>query len=98
MKLEIDYSGSGGLWPGGDSGPIEAEQPFEAVLRRGIRFVNDADVAEVRYGTAVHQDGFVIVTTLETGVGSAFLLGAELIPNTELSPPGSTEHTSRRGC
>ncbi|KQV24923.1 polyphosphate--glucose phosphotransferase [Yonghaparkia sp. Root332] len=66
---------------------LEAEALFEAGLGRGIHFVNDADaagVAEARYGAAAGQDGLVIMTTLGTGIGSAFLFDGALIPNTEL--------------
>ena len=66
---------------------LEAEALFEAGLGRGIHFVNDADaagVAEARYGAAAGQDGLVIMTTLGTGIGSAFLFDGALIPNSEL--------------
>jgi len=66
---------------------LEAEKLFEAALRRDIHFVNDADaagVAEVRFGAARGVDGLVIMTTLGTGIGSAFLYDGVLIPNTEL--------------
>jgi polyphosphate glucokinase len=66
---------------------LEAEQLFEAALGRGIHFVNDADaagVAEAKFGAAKGVDGLVIVTTLGTGIGSAFLYDGVLIPNSEL--------------
>jgi polyphosphate glucokinase len=66
---------------------LEAEQLFEQVLERDIHFVNDADaagVAEAQFGAARDIDGLVIVTTLGTGVGSAFVYNGTLIPNTEL--------------
>lgn len=66
---------------------LEAEALFEAALDRDIAFVNDADsagVAEARFGAARGVDGLVIVTTLGTGIGSAFLHDGVLIPNTEL--------------
>ncbi len=66
---------------------LEAEKLFEAGLRRDIHFVNDADAAgyaESRYGAAVGQEGLVIMTTLGTGIGSAFIHDGVLIPNTEL--------------
>ncbi|OKL54246.1 polyphosphate glucokinase [Bowdeniella nasicola] len=56
-------------------------------LGREVTAVNDADAAgyaEVRYGAAKDQDGLVIVTTLGTGIGSAFIFNGELMPNTEL--------------
>ena len=66
---------------------LEAEKLFEAALNRDIHFVNDADaagIAEARYGAAKGQQGLVILTTLGTGIGTAFLYNGTLIPNTEL--------------
>ncbi|MCS0498102.1 polyphosphate--glucose phosphotransferase [Protaetiibacter mangrovi] len=66
---------------------LDAEGMFEKTLHRGIHFVNDADaagVAEVRFGAAAGVDGLVIMTTLGTGIGSAFLHDGVLVPNTEL--------------
>jgi len=66
---------------------LEAEKLFEKSLKRDIVFVNDADaagVAEVRFGAAAGKRGLVILTTLGTGIGSAFLYNGTLIPNTEL--------------
>ena len=56
-------------------------------LGRPVHVVNDADaagVAEVRYGAAKDVSGLVILTTLGTGIGSAFLLDGKLMPNSEL--------------
>jgi polyphosphate glucokinase len=66
---------------------FEAEKFFEDGLGRDIAFTNDADaagIAEARYGAARGNDGLVILTTLGTGIGSAFLYDGALIPNTEL--------------
>ena len=66
---------------------FEAERFFEDGLGRDIAFTNDADaagIAEARYGAARGKDGLVILTTLGTGIGSAFLYDGALIPNTEL--------------
>jgi polyphosphate glucokinase len=66
---------------------LDAETLFESALHRGIHFVNDADaagVAEARFGAATGVDGLVIMTTLGTGIGSAFLYDGVLVPNTEL--------------
>lgn len=66
---------------------FEAERFFEDGLGRDITFVNDADaagVAEVRHGAARGALGLTIMTTLGTGIGSAFLYDGTLIPNTEL--------------
>ncbi|GGR35607.1 polyphosphate--glucose phosphotransferase [Agromyces mediolanus] len=66
---------------------LHAEELFEQALGRDIHFINDADaagVAELRYGAARGADGLVILTTLGTGIGSAFLYDGVLVPNTEL--------------
>lgn len=66
---------------------LQAESLFEEALGRDITFVNDADaagVAEQQYGAAKDQGGLVIVTTLGTGIGSAFIFNGILQPNTEL--------------
>ena len=66
---------------------LPAEELFEEALGREIHFINDADAAgyaESRYGAAAGVDGLVILTTLGTGIGSAFLYDGVLVPNTEL--------------
>jgi polyphosphate glucokinase len=66
---------------------LPAEELFEDALGREIHFINDADAAgyaESRYGAAVGAEGLVILTTLGTGIGSAFLYNGVLVPNTEL--------------
>jgi polyphosphate glucokinase len=60
---------------------------FTERLGRPVHVVNDADaagVAEGRYGVARDVPGVVILTTLGTGIGSAFLLDGKLMPNSEL--------------
>ncbi len=66
---------------------FEAEKFFEKELAREIHFINDADAAgfaEVKYGAARDHEGLVILTTLGTGIGSAFIYNGVLIPNSEL--------------
>ncbi|MFS2241487.1 MULTISPECIES: polyphosphate--glucose phosphotransferase [unclassified Microbacterium] len=66
---------------------FEAEKFFESGLNRSITFVNDADaagVAEARHGAARDARGLTIMTTLGTGIGSAFMYNGVLVPNTEL--------------
>lgn len=66
---------------------FEAEKFFEDGLGRNIAFVNDADaagIAEVRHGAAKGAEGLTILTTLGTGIGSAFIYNGQLIPNSEL--------------
>src|SRR5690606_36595039 len=55
---------------------FEAEKFFEDGLGRNIYVLNDADaagVAEYRHGAAQRAKGLTILTTLGTGIGSAFL-------------------------
>jgi polyphosphate glucokinase len=66
---------------------LEAEALFERALGRDIHFVNDADaagIAEARYGAARGINDLVIMTTLGTGIGTAFIHNGVLIPNVEL--------------
>lgn len=69
-------------WIGADADAI-----FTAALKREVHVVNDADaagLAEVEFGAAQGQRGLVIVTTLGTGIGSAFIHHGVLVPNSEL--------------
>ena len=66
---------------------LPAAAMFADSLQRYIHFVNDADaagVAEAQFGAANGVSGLVIVITLGTGIGSAFLMDGTLVPNTEL--------------
>ncbi|MEI5582421.1 MULTISPECIES: polyphosphate--glucose phosphotransferase [unclassified Agromyces] len=66
---------------------LEAERLFEHELGTEIHFINDADAAgyaESRFGAARGEQGLVILTTLGTGIGSAFVYDGVLVPNTEL--------------
>ncbi len=65
----------------------EADRLFSAALGREVHVVNDADaagLAEVTYGAARGRAGLVVVTTLGTGIGSAFVHDGVLVPNSEL--------------
>lgn len=64
-----------------------AAATFAQSLERDIHFVNDADaagVAEAQFGAAQGVSGLVIMLTLGTGIGSAFLIDGTLVPNTEI--------------
>ena len=64
-----------------------AAATFAQSLERDIHFVNDADaagVAEAHFGAAQGVPGLVIMLTLGTGIGSAFLIDGTLVPNTEI--------------
>ena len=65
----------------------DADRLFTEATGRDVHVVNDADaagLAEVRYGAAKGRTGLVIMTTLGTGIGSAFLYDGVLVPNSEL--------------
>jgi polyphosphate glucokinase len=56
-------------------------------LGREVQVINDADaagLAEARYGAGEGVAGTVLVITLGTGIGSAFIHDGKLIPNAEL--------------
>lgn len=56
-------------------------------LKMPVTVLNDADaagLAEAQFGAARDQSGVVILLTFGTGIGSAYLYGGRLIPNTEL--------------
>ncbi|MGG5172952.1 polyphosphate--glucose phosphotransferase [Pseudarthrobacter sp. J1738] len=60
---------------------------FTEHLGRPVEVVNDADaagIAEARYGAGKGVDGTVLVITLGTGIGSAFIFNGRLVPNAEL--------------
>ncbi len=60
---------------------------FTRVLGRSVHVINDADaagLAEVRYGAGKGVAGTVLVITLGTGIGSAFIFNGQLVPNAEL--------------
>ena len=66
---------------------LEADRLFERELGSPIHFINDADAAgyaESQFGAARGERGLAILTTLGTGIGSAFLYYGVLVPNTEL--------------
>lgn len=73
----IDHS-----WIGTDAARLFSER-----LGREVAIVNDADAAgvgELHFGAARNVDGLVLLATLGTGIGSAFLNHGRLIPNSEL--------------
>jgi polyphosphate glucokinase len=56
-------------------------------IGRNCVVLNDADaagLAEARFGAARGRTGVVVVVTIGTGVGSAFLSAGSLVPNSEL--------------
>lgn len=65
----------------------EVDKAFTKRLGRPVEVINDADaagLAEVRYGAGEGVKGTVLVITLGTGIGSAFVFDGKLVPNAEL--------------
>ncbi|ASN51785.1 polyphosphate--glucose phosphotransferase [Sinomonas sp. R1AF57] len=65
----------------------EVDRHFTERLGRPVEVINDADaagLAEVRYGAGKGVGGTVLVITLGTGIGSAFVFDGRLVPNAEL--------------
>ncbi|BCW58629.1 polyphosphate--glucose phosphotransferase [Arthrobacter sp. StoSoilB20] len=63
------------------------EALLSARLGLPVEVINDADaagLAEARYGAGAGVAGTVLVITLGTGIGSAFISDGRLVPNTEL--------------
>lgn len=69
-------------WVGADlTGPVSA------ALGRPVHAVNDADaagLAEAIYGAGRNREGFLLMITLGTGIGSAIINNGQLVPNAEL--------------
>jgi polyphosphate glucokinase len=66
---------------------VDVTEVFSQACGRPVTVVNDADaagLAEQQLGAAKGQNGFVIATTLGTGIGTALIYNGVLIPNSEL--------------
>ncbi len=66
---------------------VNVEELFEKVTGSDFTIVNDADaagLAEVKFGAGKDEDGFILMVTVGTGLGSGAYLHGELIPNFEL--------------
>ncbi len=60
---------------------------IEQRLGRAVRMINDADaagIAEARYGALRGNRGVAVLLTFGTGIGSAIMLGRQLLPNSGL--------------
>ncbi len=66
---------------------LDIDALLTARLGRPVEVINDADaagLAEARYGAGAGVAGTVLVITLGTGIGSAFIFDGKLVPNAEL--------------
>lgn len=64
----------------------DAKSLIEKHTGNPVIVLNDGDaagIAEMKFGAGKDRDGLVIILTLGTGIGSAFFMNGELIPNTE---------------
>ncbi len=64
----------------------DAKSLIEKHTGNPVVILNDGDaagIAEMKFGAGKDRDGLVIILTLGTGIGSAFFMNGELIPNTE---------------
>ncbi|MEK6154611.1 ROK family protein [Flavobacteriaceae bacterium 3-367] len=66
---------------------VNADQLFEKATGLPFIVINDADAAgyaAMNYGVGKGKDGFVVMVTIGTGLGSGAFLDGRLIPNFEL--------------
>ncbi|NNF18566.1 MAG: ROK family protein [Flavobacteriaceae bacterium] len=75
----------GNLHPSWDG--VNVEALFERVTGNEFTVINDADAAGyavMNYGSGQGEDGFVVIITIGTGLGSGAFFNGKLIPNFEL--------------
>ncbi len=66
---------------------VDVDAMFEEATGLNFTVINDADaagLAEVKYGAGRDKDGFILMITVGTGLGSGAYLDGHLIPNFEL--------------
>ena len=66
---------------------VNVEDLFKSTTGSDFKVINDADaagLAEVKFGAGKDEDGFILMITAGTGLGSAAYFDGELIPNFEL--------------
>ena len=66
---------------------VAVDKLFSEVSGHQVTVVNDADAAgyaEMNYGSGKGKNGFVVMITIGTGLGSGAFLDGRLIPNFEL--------------
>lgn len=66
---------------------VDVDALFEKVTGKNFTVINDADaagLAEVKFGAGRNEEGFILMITVGTGLGSGAYLHGELIPNFEL--------------
>lgn len=66
---------------------VDVDALFEKKTGQSFTVINDADaagLAEIQFGAGKNEQGFIIMITVGTGLGSGAYLHKELIPNFEL--------------
>lgn len=66
---------------------VDVDALLEKATGENFTVINDADaagLAEVKFGAGKNRNGFIIMVTVGTGLGSGAYLHGELIPNFEL--------------
>lgn len=66
---------------------VDVDALFEEITGLNFTVINDADaagLAEVKFGAGKNADGFILMITVGTGLGSGAYLNGKLIPNFEL--------------
>ena len=66
---------------------VDVDALFEKTTGLNFTVLNDADaagLAEIQYGAGKNEEGFILMITVGTGLGSGAYLHGELIPNFEL--------------
>ena len=66
---------------------VDVDALFEKTTGLSFTVINDADaagLAEVKFGAGKNEEGFILMITVGTGLGSGAYLHGELIPNFEL--------------
>lgn len=66
---------------------VDVDALFEKATGQNFTVINDADaagLAEVKFGAGRNEEGFILMITVGTGLGSGAYLHGKLIPNFEL--------------
>ena len=74
---------------------VNVEELFERTTGSKFTVINDADaagLAEIKFGAGKGEDGFTLMITVGTGLGSGAYCGGDLIPNFELGQLSYNEY------
>ncbi|WP_026933758.1 polyphosphate--glucose phosphotransferase [Christiangramia echinicola] len=74
---------------------VNIEELFEKATGLKFAVINDADaagLAEIKFGAGKEEDGFTLMITVGTGLGSGAYCSGDLIPNFELGQLSYNEY------